>query len=81
MSLTVRISEPCHKALKELADLTGEPMQAILAKAIEEYRRRRFLERANAAFAKLRKTSTVWKHELQERALWNRALRDGLDQE
>lgn len=77
-SLTVRISETSHRALRALADHTGESMQTVLAKAIEEYRRRKFLERVNAAFAALRTDPEAWKHEQEERAAWDATLSDGL---
>lgn len=51
-------------------------MQAILEKAIEEYRRRNFLEKANAAFAKLRSNPKVWRQELRERKVWDVTRKD-----
>ena len=53
-------------------------MQAVLDKAIERYRRERFLHAANADFAALRRDAKAWKEELRERALWEHTLADGL---
>jgi predicted transcriptional regulator len=78
-SLTVRINEKSHKALRELAAETGQSMQSVLAKAIEEYRRKRFWEEVNAGYAALRSDPKAWKEELEERALFEGTLMDGLE--
>ena len=41
-STTVRISEQTHHRLRELAAQSGESMQAVLDKALEQYRRQKF---------------------------------------
>jgi len=56
-------------------------MQSILDRAIEAYRRERFLRDANADFAALKKNRKAWREELAERKLWERTLGDGLDDE
>ena len=76
---TTRISESSRKILQELAARYRASMQDILERAIEEYRRRHFLEECNAAYAALRSDPKAWKEELNERALWDNALSDGLD--
>lgn len=70
-STTIRISHSAWNALRELAAQAGESMQAILDKAIEEYRRKCLLEEANRAFAALKKDPEAWKEELEERAIWD----------
>lgn len=80
-SLTVRIGEESHKALREIGARTGKSMQAVLAKAIEEFRRQTFLENANAAFAALRKDHKGWRREQEERAAWNATLSDGQEKD
>jgi predicted transcriptional regulator len=80
-SVTVRIEEKSHKALRELAERSGESMQAILTHAIEAYRRERFLESANAAFEALRKDQNAWRREQEERAEWDATLRDTQEKE
>jgi len=52
-------------------------MQDILAKAIEGYRRARFLEAANAEFSALRSRPKEWQSELAEREVWDSTLSDG----
>lgn len=76
-SLTVRINKTSHKALCELAEYSGESLQTVLTRAIEEYRRKRFLEQANAAFAALRNNPKAWMQEQEERAAWDVTLTDG----
>lgn len=80
-SLTMRIGEEAHRVLREIAERNRESMQAVLAKAIEEYRRKSFLESANAAFAALRKDPKAWRREQEERAAWDVTLRDDLEKE
>ncbi|MGD0695420.1 MAG: toxin-antitoxin system protein [Terriglobia bacterium] len=56
-------------------------MVSVLDEAVEEYRRRRIFEKAHAAYARLRKNRKAWKEELEERALWDATLSDGLENE
>lgn len=78
-SATVRISPETHEKLKQLAEESGEPMPAVLDKAIEAYRRRRFLEEVNRSYAALRRDPKAWAEELAERELWDSTLADGLE--
>ena len=52
-------------------------MTEILDKAIEIYRRQRFLAGLNADFADLRKNKAAWERELAEQKLWDVTLTDG----
>ena len=76
---TLRITTSTHRRLKALAKASGEPLTAILEKAVEAYRRQRLLEDANSAFAALRDDPAAWEHESKERRLWDATLRDGLE--
>ena len=78
-STTVRISGKARDTLRELAARAGEPMQSILEKAIEHYRRERFFDEADAAYRALRNDPEAWQEELAERQLWEATLKDGLD--
>ena len=78
-SLTVRISRSTHAALRALADESNESMTEVLEKAIEIYRRQRFLAGLNADFAALRKNKAFWEEERVERSMWDVALIDGLE--
>ncbi len=80
-SATVRISPHSRDVLRGLAERDRESMQAVIEKAVELYRRQRFLEEANRSFAALRGDSTAWKHELAERDSWEQTLQDGLEAE
>jgi EAL domain-containing protein (putative c-di-GMP-specific phosphodiesterase class I) len=73
----VRIRKETQNILRELAANEGKPMQAILDLAIEEYRRQRFLQEANAAYAALRNNPKAWKAEIAERKAWDATMADG----
>ena len=78
-STTVRVSEETHALLRKLAAATGEPMQRVLERAVENYRREQFSAEFNAACARLRADPVAWEEELAERALLENTLADGLD--
>lgn len=80
-SVTVRIGALAHRTLQELAEQTSSTMQAVLEKAISEYQRKYFLEGLNADFAALRNNPRAWQEELEERALWDSTVADGLEDE
>jgi hypothetical protein len=48
---------------------------------LEKARRDQVLDEMNAAYAALRNDPQAWEEELAERALWDRALDDGLKNE
>jgi hypothetical protein len=56
-------------------------MQALLEKAVEAYRRQRFLEETNRALEALRASPQAWKTEQAERKAWDSSLADGLQEE
>ncbi|MEN6317507.1 MAG: toxin-antitoxin system protein [Syntrophaceae bacterium] len=76
-STTIRISESSRKMLYELARQDNKPMQAIVEKAIESYRRQRFLEGLSGDFALLRNNPEKWQDEEEERRAWDITLADG----
>jgi predicted transcriptional regulator len=80
-TLTVPISEAAHRQLQELAANTGEPVQNLIEKAVDEYWRKRFWDETNAAYAALRSNAGDWKVELAERALSENTLMDGLEED
>lgn len=81
LSTTVRIGNDVKNALKELATQDGESMQGVLEKAIEYYRRQRFLEEVNTAYATLQKDPASQKSLEKELGEWDNTLLDGLDAE
>ena len=76
----VRISIETREKLRELTASTGESMQSIVDKAVEEIHRKHFWERTNAAFAALRNDPNAWKTEQEERSAWDVTLADGLEE-
>jgi predicted transcriptional regulator len=76
---TIKISSYSYKILQEIADKYGDNLENILEKAIEDYRRKLFLEKANLAFADLRNNPEAWEEELEERSAWDVTLTDGLE--
>ena len=82
MSRTVvRISEKNHNILREIATEENISMQAILERAIELYRRHRFLTEVNKAYAALRRDETAWADMAAEYSEWSATVADGLPAE
>jgi hypothetical protein len=81
MQTTVRITTAAHGVLKGLARLEKIPMQKLLERAIEEYRRQRFLETVNRAYADVRRDKGAWAELEAEREAWDATLGDGLEGE
>ena len=80
-SATVRISEHSHLRLRELAAQDGEPMQTVLDKALEQYRRQKFLADCDAAYAALQQDPEAWAGYQEELAAWEVTSMDGLEPE
>lgn len=78
---SVRINDHSMEVLREMAKAQSSSMQAILDKAIEAFRRQKFLESVNAGYAALRSDPTAWDDELRERSDWDQTLLDGLGPE
>jgi hypothetical protein len=76
--LTVSINETTYSTLTILAETSGETIQIILDRAIDNYRRSLFLKEANDAFASLRQNDALWQEELEERQVWDRTMLDGI---
>jgi hypothetical protein len=77
--VSMLISEGARKLLEELARQTGQSVQAILAQALEDYRRKVFFQGLAADYAALKADPQAWEEELAERKLWETTLPDGLD--
>jgi predicted transcriptional regulator len=78
-STSIRIDDHALAVLRELARRQRQPVQTVLKQAIDSYRREKFLEEANAAFAALRNNPEAWSEEQRERELWEQTLGDGLE--
>jgi hypothetical protein len=78
---TIRVSEATRDTLRELARIDRTSMQDILTRALEEYRRKRFLEGVNDAYASLAGDAAAGAaYEAELRSL-DGTLADGLDPE
>jgi predicted transcriptional regulator len=78
-STTVRVSTETHELLRKLAEATGEPLQRVLERAVENYRREQFFAELDTAYERLQADPVAWEEELAERAEWEVTLADGLD--
>lgn len=78
-STTVRVSVEVREKLQRMAADYGEPMQDLLAKAVEAYRRQRLLEAINESFAALRADPEAWQEYQEEIKAWDVTLMDGLE--
>lgn len=78
-SQTVRITSRAHYNLRELAAQFDESMQALIEEAVEELKRKKMFEKANAIYAELRSNPEVWEEIEAERAVWDGTLADGLE--
>lgn len=76
-SATVRIDAKTHKLLHEIKKISGEPMQTILSKALEHYKKVEFWNEVNSAYENLKSDRKSWREELDERKLWAKTLKDG----
>jgi predicted transcriptional regulator len=76
---TIRIRPKSHKALKEIAAITGQSLQDVLDQAIEEQQRRLYLEGANADYAALKENPKAWASFKKEMAAWDSTNLDGLE--
>ncbi len=77
----VRVSENTHEVLRSLSSREGKSMQDIIDKAIEDYRRKAFLEGLSNDYRLLQENPEAWKEHEAETALWDNTLMDGLENE
>lgn len=77
----VRVSENTHEVLRSLSTREGKSMQDIIDKAIEDYRRKAFLEGLSNDYRLLRENPEAWQEHEEEIALWDNTLMDGLENE
>ena len=77
----VRVSETTHKVLRSLSSREGKSMQDIIDKAVEDYRRKSYLQGLSADFQALRENPEAWQEHEEEMALWDNTLQDGLENE
>jgi predicted DNA-binding protein len=66
IAIAISLSKTAYENLTSLAQTSGETMQTVLDKAIENYRRYVFLVQANQAYAALRRNEELWQEELAQ---------------
>ena len=76
MATAVRIKPQRHKALKQILQVTGRPMREELERAIEERRRRVYLDGLAADFAALPNNPKAWQEMKNEDGLWDKTSHD-----
>ncbi len=79
MSSTIRIDEVTLVMLNGLEKMTGEYRKKILRQALDRYQRDKIIEDINSHYEALRADPVLWQEELKERAIWEKADNDGLD--
>ena len=78
-SSMIRIRPGTHDALREIAELTGQSLQDSLDQAIEERRRRLYLERVNADYAALQQDPKAAADHQADLDAWSTTNSDGLE--
>ena len=76
---TIRIRPESHQALKEMAAMTGKSLQDILDEAVEDRRRRLYLEGAADDYAALQQNPKAWSDFKKELEAWDSSNLDGLE--
>jgi hypothetical protein len=74
----VRITEETRDLLRSIAQEEGASMQVVLSRALEAYRRKRFLAEVNAGYARLREEPSEWYTTEADRSIFDAAIGDGL---
>lgn len=76
---TVRVTHETRVTLQRIAEESGQSMQSVVAKAVEQYKRQLLLQRTNEAYAALRAQPDRWADEQEERRAWEAAFADDLE--
>ena len=80
MANTIRIDDATLEMLKQIEEQTGFSKKNILRQALDKYQRDKYLASVNAYYEALRADPELWKEELAEREIWERASNDGLEE-
>jgi len=78
-STMVRMNPISYRILRELAEQDHKPLQTVMEEALKTYQAKRFFDDLDAYYAELRNDPQAWKEELEERALLDNTLMDGMD--
>ena len=75
---TVRISWEARNLLREISQAEGRSMQAVVERALETYRRQRYLEEMNEDWSRVREDIANWYTVEADRNRLDDTLADGL---
>lgn len=75
---TLRIATATREMLRELSRVERLPMKAVVQRAVEDYRRRRFLLAVNAGYATRQADAVSRTADEKEISAWDGTLLDGL---
>lgn len=78
-STMIRIRPQSHRALKKMAAASGQSLQDVLDRAIEEHERKLYLDGVEADYAALKRDPKAWAEFQKEIAIWDVTNLDGLD--
>ena len=78
-SEAVRVKPQTRDLLDRMSAETGLSLSALVAEAVEHYRRQLFLKMANESYASLRRDENAWREHKAEQREWDATLSDGLD--
>jgi hypothetical protein len=81
MSKILRISDEAYSKLHHITKKTGLSNQEAIDKALQNLERETILKQANEAYAAVKKDPVQWREHLEEIALWETTLEDGLKDE
>jgi hypothetical protein len=74
-NVTVEIEQSSHPVLQQISKRTGEPIEKVLSKAIDDLRRKQFFAEMDAAYSELQSNEEAWREELEERKIWEATLK------
>jgi hypothetical protein len=78
MSSTIRLRPRTHEALREITELTGQSMQDALSNAVDDFRRKIYLDGLSEDYKALRGAKRSSAAFDAENKIWDRTSNDGL---
>ena len=78
---TIRVSKEVYNAVKSIAQQQNEKIQDVIEQAIKDYKKKKFFDNLNLAYARLKADPKAWAEEEEEREDWDVAMKDGIESE
>ena len=78
---TIRVSKEVYNAVKSIAQQQNEKIQDVIEQAIKDYKKKKFFDHLNLAYARLKADPKAWAEEEEEREDWDVAMKDGIESE